>query len=129
MSDYEIRDVNNRRLGPLLSLRMFGVKELGGTLGASWGPEVTQFYSNRVHNPQGVFDDFHLIIRVLNSGNGTAHAARFDVGIPVGINLHTPIETGFGWSTSPGQVSMLGNNIRVFVPPENCPFCSLMGEC
>ena len=117
MADYEIRDVNSRRLGPLLSLRMFGLRDFGGIFQYSRDQGVTQVKPSRTRSQAGVYDDFYLLVRVLNSGNGTAHAGRFQVGIPVASDFHTSGPWESGWFANTGLASVLGSNTSVSLSP------------
>ena len=76
MLDCEIRDVNNRRIGPLLFLEVH-ISDPGGG------------HINYIHDGKGSLltppeKRFYLVLATTNVGRATAPIAKFDVGVPNG---------------------------------------------
>ena len=101
MLDYEIRDVNNRRSGPLLALDIFvagqsSVEAINRTDDGrgSWIEADQQPAPNG--QPSFLAP---LVLMTRNLGRGTAVDARFDLGIPASLILQPPSQYS-GWTLS-----------------------------
>jgi hypothetical protein len=111
MADYEIRDVNNRRLVPLLYLRAYCVANIGDPLLA--GVDDTTRANTRCGAARGqTTEAFFLLVRVLNAGRGTAASARFEIGVPGLVDVTRASE----WHRQPNLDSFLGKRASVFTP-------------
>ena len=77
MLDYEIRDVNNRRAGPLLILETH-LSNLDGTH-IQYLPDGEGSLSTLTEKGR-----FNLVLTTRNIGRATATIAKFDIGLPYG---------------------------------------------
>jgi hypothetical protein len=122
MLDYEIRDVNNRRGGPVLYLTC----RVSTTSAVSGEEEWISSYSemSTVERDSTSFYRVDLIFAATNVGRGTANIARFDIGIPVPwtIEHYSPDGTNVGvyWVPNDELAYLVGNRVAVFWTPEKC---------
>ena len=76
MLDFEIRDVNSRRAGPLLHLACKVSDTTGTQFEEEWKNSSIEIEKVTTE------DRINLLFATLNLGRGTADIARFDIGIP-----------------------------------------------
>jgi hypothetical protein len=122
MLDYEIKDVNNRRGGPLLNL------ECAVSLDETTIPEddwkASRTALKQMDDRGTRFYYVNVVLALKNLGRGTANYVKVDVGIPHSwqVYAYSPRGTDVGahWVThSPAQY-LLGTRATVFWRPEKC---------
>jgi hypothetical protein len=122
MFDFEIRDVNSRRAGPLLQLACKVSGRAGTLFEEEWtnSSEQMQKLSSKI----GILDRVNLIFAVSNLGRGTADIARFDIGIPdpwVVERIYSDgTDAGAHWVEHSGLQYTLPSQVAVFWVPEKC---------
>lgn len=122
MLDFEIRDVNNRRAGPLLYLACKVSSIEGNPYAEEWRK------SSSVMEPGGSGDaEFYrinIIFAVSNSGRGTAEVVRFDVGIPSPwfVQHYSPDGTNVGayWESKAGLQYYMDSLVTIFWRADKC---------
>jgi len=124
MLDYEIRDVNNRKAGPLLDLAC-KVLPHDGTIFAEDEAWKTSRTGINVVSVQGVpLSRVQLVFATANLGRGTANIVRFDIGIPQPWTVHTysPEGTNVGayWVHPSAVRYVIGNGVSVVWRSEKC---------
>ncbi len=112
MLDHEIRDVNNRRAGPILQL---GVRVAPGTsrlgnLSSDGMTSKTHFEKPNLPDGEGYRVDFTLSLS--NLGKGTANIAKFEVGLPLAWDNFI-LEDSWGSDVRLGE--QIGNNAIFFM--------------
>lgn len=122
MLDFEIRDVNSRRAGPLLHLAC-KVSDTAGTLfEQEWKNSSVEI--EKVSSKDRIFYRVNLILATSNLGRGTADIARFDIGIPdpwmVQRIYSDGTDTGAHWVEHSGLQYTLPGKVTVFWVPEKC---------
>ena len=94
MLDYEIKDVNSRRAGPLLQLMVRMSPEGGEALrDISEDQLVTTIPANQVAEGKGAVYRGRMNLTLVNRGRGTATVARYEVGLP------QPWGSGISWGS------------------------------
>ena len=104
MLDYEIRDVNNRRTGPLLLLEVH-LSDLAGRPIRRMPEENGSWVTAEERR-------FVLVLTTRNVGRATAPVARFDIGIPSGWEKVDPVTEWF--KVTPFEQQMYGS-VAVFM--------------
>jgi len=122
MLDFEIRDVNSRRAGPLLHLAC-KVYDISGTpFEEEWKNSSVDMESVDIREKS--FLRANIVFAISNLGRGTANIARFDIGIPTPwqIQHDAPDSTDSGahWVSRSGLQYSIGNQVTVFWPPDKC---------
>ena len=114
MEDHQIRAVNNRSAGPLLTM--------GFHLLSAPGQEINSLDdTSSVVTPELIprqdyhLNQFYLMVTATNLGMGTAQAARFDIGTPPGIEFQ---DVQGGWYEKPNERGILGGYTNVFLRPQ-----------
>lgn len=123
MLDHEIRDVNNRRAGPLLHLACALIESGTSLAEDEWKTSKTGL--SQIDFRGEPFQQVNVVFAVTNLGRGTANIARFDVGIPepwqVSNYAAQTTSVGSYWIPNNALQSLLGNQVRVVWKPEQCP--------
>lgn len=126
MYDFEIKDVNSRRTGPLLFLncRALNQDQVDAPAEEAWKKSSVKLSITRAG--EASYYRAKILFAISNIGRGTANIARFDIGIPnpwKPYNCATEI-TGKhfqNYSTAQDDSNyLLGNQVTVFWKPEKC---------
>ncbi|GEM_PF-3502652 len=122
MLDFEIRDVNSRRAGPLLYLACKVSDTAGIPFEEEWKKSVVDM--ERDSRGQNIYR-VNFVVAASNFGRGTASIARFDIGLPTPwqVENYSPDGTNVGayWVPKSGLQYSVGNRIIVFWTPGKCP--------
>ncbi len=119
MLDYERRDVDNRRAGPLLVLRVH-VSGLGsgGVIDLSDDGYASVIQSDQQPGPSGQPGfPASLILTSKNLGRGTATVARFDLGMPNcwTVSPRPPAVGAPEWESDNTLAQFVGKSVTVFI--------------
>jgi hypothetical protein len=122
MLDFEIRDVNSRRAGPLLHLAC-RVSDTADTLfEEEW--KSSSIGIERISREDRILRRVILLFATLNLGRGTADIARFDIGIPNPWNVQRIFsdgtDAGAHWVEQSGLQFTLPSKVTVFWEPNKC---------
>jgi len=122
MLDFEIRDVNSRRAGPLLHLA-YKVSNVAGTsFEEEWKKSFVDM--ERGGSEEKSFYKVNLVIATSNLGRGTADIARFDIGIPCPwwVENYSPDGTNVGahWVPKSELRYSIDSLVTVFWTPDKC---------
>ena len=83
MADWEIRDVNNRRAGPLLEVYLHGARVNDDSMELTGDSKRSSIPADqRTPKSEGPYFPLNLETSVVNLGRGVATVVRVDVGIP-----------------------------------------------
>ncbi len=122
MLDFEIRDVNSRRAGPLLHLACKVFDTAGTPFEEEWKKSSVDI--ERVDAGEKSFYEVNLVFATSNFGRGTADIARFDIGIPDPwrIQRYSPDGTDVGahWVSKSELRYLIDNLVTVFWTPDKC---------
>ena len=122
MLDFEIRDVNSRRAGPLLHLACKVSNRASASLEEEWKKSFVALEKGGTQAKS--FYRVNLAIATLNLGRGTADVARFDIGIPDPwlIEHYSPdgIKIGAQWLIKSELRYSIDSLVTVFWTPDKC---------
>lgn len=122
MLDYEIRDVNNRRSGPLLHLECAVFKGNSNIFEDDWKSSSAKMKLVNVGDTS-IYRG-NILFSVSNFGKGTSNIARFDIGIPITWNIYSyssdSTDVGAYWNPISGLRYLYGNRVTVFWTPSKC---------
>ena len=124
MLDYEIRDVNNRKSGPVLLLECAVANDGAIFEDDEW--KSSQIYTRQVADEKGdSFSQVDVVFAITNFGRGTANFAKFDIGVPNPweIYRYSPEGTDVGvrWVSNNASRYLTGSRATIFWRPEKCP--------
>ena len=121
MLDYEIRDVNNRRAGPLVILKAYLARQDSGGV----FERIDEGYGSVIPADQQPVGSGRgqpafpaaLILKSKNLGRGTATAARFDLGLPSKwtLNPSPPSVEAEEWQSNNGLLELVGSYVTIFI--------------
>jgi hypothetical protein len=113
MADFEIKDVNSRRSGPLLYVPAY-VTEGGADLQRFELEGLKGWRAVTRRQPYAEGASFHIGVALSNYGQGSALNARVDIGIPNWFSSASGRgRSGAFWTESPRMRATVGSFVRV----------------